>query len=75
MRAAAVAGWYVGCLLLAVPWWMLLQPAWSVFVLAGLMTLVAFVPGREQQHRMRGAFLWLIATVVSAVAVLGIALP
>jgi hypothetical protein len=61
--------------MLAAPWWMLTRSSWSVLVLAGVMTLVAFLPGPEQKRRMRGAFLWLVVTVLASFAVIGIALP
>jgi hypothetical protein len=54
---------------------MLTRYSWSVLVLAGVMTLVAFLPGPEQKRRMRGAFLWLVVTVLASFAVIGIALP
>ena len=74
LRALSLTAWYLACLVLAVPWWMLFARPWMLFALMLLMTAAAFWPGQELAHRRRGAFLWGAGSILLTMGVLVLAL-
>ena len=74
-RPLLLAGWYAACLILAVPWWLVLAPAWTLFAPLALMTAAVFLPGEEQLHRRRGALLWCVGSILLTISLVLLALP